>query len=88
VSSLFANGSVVDLILTAVVLEALALLFYRSKSGRGVPPIALLTNLLAGACLLLALRSALVGQEWHRTAIWLAFALLAHIADLSQRWRN
>jgi hypothetical protein len=88
VSFLFASGSVVDLILAALVLEALVLTLYRSKTGRGIPAVALLTNLLAGACLLLALRSALVGREWYWTAIWLGFALAAHIADLAQRWRN
>jgi hypothetical protein len=86
VSSLFASGWIVDLILAGLVLEAIALLLFRAKTGRGIPAVGLLTNLLAGACLLMALRSSLVGQAWYATATWLAIALFAHVADLAQRW--
>jgi hypothetical protein len=88
VSFLFASGWIVDVILAGLVLEAVALLLYRSQTGRGIPAVGLLTNLLAGACLLMALRSALVGQAWYSTAAWLTIALFAHIADLAQRWRK
>jgi hypothetical protein len=88
VSFLFASGSIVDLILAGLVLEAIALMLYRSKTGAGIPAVGLLTNLLAGACLLMALRSALVGQAWYSTAVWLTIALVAHVADLAQRWHK
>jgi hypothetical protein len=88
VIALFLNGRIVDLILVLVGAEAIALLIFRSMTGRGIPATGLLINLLAGACLLMALRTALVGSPWIWTAGWLASALLAHIADLAQRWRS
>jgi hypothetical protein len=88
VSFLFTSGWIVDLIVASLAVEAFALILYRSRTGRGIPSIELLTNLLAGACLLIALRSALVGRAWYWTAGWLMIALVCHIADLSQRWRK
>jgi hypothetical protein len=88
VTALFASGRIVDLILAMVVLEALVLLTYRLLTGRGVPAVNLMTNLLAGAFLLMALRSALIGSHWAWTSAWLAGALFTHVADLAQRWRS
>jgi hypothetical protein len=88
VSSYFTDGRIVDLILALLVIEAVALLTYRRLTGHGIPAVGLLTNLLAGAFLLMALRSALIESHWALTAAWLAAALIAHIADLTQRWRN
>lgn len=84
---LFATGRVADLILALVVLEAILLVAYRRRTGRGVATWDLLPNLLAGGCLLLALRGALTGAGWAWIAACLAAALLAHLADLSRRWR-
>jgi len=88
VTALFDSGFIVDLILLAVVAEAIALIAYRSRTGRGILPLDLLFNLLAGAFLLMALRSALIGLPWKWTAAWLVAALIAHLADLTQRWRH
>jgi hypothetical protein len=88
VTTLFHNGSIVDLILLAVVAEAIALIIYRLRTGHGISPPHLLVNLLAGAFLLMALRSALIGSPWTITAAWLAAALIAHLADLAGRWRR
>jgi hypothetical protein len=88
VTALFTSGRIVDLILAMVVLEALVLLAYGYATGRGIPALSLLTNLLAGAFLLMALRSALLQAHWTWTAAWLAAALFAHVADLAQRWRR
>ncbi len=85
---LFASGWIVDLILTAMALETVALLIYRFRTSRGIPVAALCINLLAGGFLLLALRSALLGHSWIWTAGWLAMALVAHIADVAQRWQS
>jgi hypothetical protein len=88
VSGLFASGLAVDLVLGLVALEALLLALYRRRSGRGVPVPELLAFLAAGACLLLALRAALVGASWEWIAAPLAGALVAHITDLGLRWRR
>ena len=86
-SGLFASGRIVDLILALTVLEWLLLTAYRRRTGRGPAPAPLLANLLAGICLLLAVRAALVDAWWG----WLALCLaeprwLAHLADLRLRW--
>ncbi len=86
-SALFASGHIIDLILAAVCLEATALLLYRRRSGAGLAFADLLPNLLAGACLLLAVRCALIGLAWVWIAAPLAASLVFHLIDLRRRWR-
>jgi hypothetical protein len=85
VADWFASGRVVDLALLALLLEAV-LIWALGRRGRAFA--AFLPNLLAGACLLLALRAALTGANWPVLAGWLLAALLANLADLRQRWRR
>ncbi len=85
-SALFASGRVVDAILLVVLAEAVALALLHRATGRGPPPAALLPNLAAGACLLLALRGALRGAAWPFLALCLLGSLVAHLADLRVRW--
>ncbi len=87
-SDLFASGRVVDLVLVLVAVEAALLAWHCRRSGRGVPVAELIAFLLAGACLLLALRAALVGASWEWVAVPLAGAGAAHLADLRLRWRR
>ena len=87
-NDLFANGRIVDLILGLIVLEAIVLVVFRRSTGKGVAPADLIWNLLAGTCLLLALRGALLGASWHWIALPLALALVAHVADLGRRVRH
>jgi hypothetical protein len=76
------------MILALLVLEAIALLIVRAATGRGIAARALLSNLLAGGFLLMALRSVLLGHIWGWTAAWLVAAFVAHVTDLSQRWQR
>lgn len=87
-AELFASGHLVDFILALVVLEALALTLYRRSTRRGIPVADLLPNLLAGGCLLLALRLSLAGAGWTAICACLAAAGLAHLVDISRRWRR
>lgn len=87
-AELFASGRVVDLILALIAAEAAALAVYRQRTRRGPALPDLAANLMAGACLLLALRAALAGAGWEVSAAWLGAALLAHVADLARRWRG
>lgn len=79
------SGRIVDLILLLVALEALWLAWWLRRRG-GV--LRLLPNLVAGACLLLALRAGLTGAggAWLGAALLCAFA--AHLADLAIRLRR
>jgi hypothetical protein len=78
-----------DLILAGVLIEACVLLVYRRRTGRGVAAAPLITNLLAGAGLLLALRCAL-SADGPRAGILggLMLAMVAHVADLALRWQR
>ncbi len=77
-----------DIALGALVAEGVVLVLYHRRSGRGLPVMDLLSVLLPGAFLLLALRSALVGNAGAQVSLLLVAALLAHIADLWRRWRQ
>jgi hypothetical protein len=87
-AELFARGSLVDLILVVVVLEAVALLLYWHRARRGIAPFDLVPNLCAGAFLLLALRATLAGSGWMMASGCLAAAGLAHLVDIYRRWRQ
>ena len=87
-AGLFHSGHILDLILLLVLAEALLLAWHHHLTGRGPPLRALLPNLLSGAALLVAVRLALVQSGWLWVAAALLFALLAHLADLRQRWRQ
>jgi hypothetical protein len=85
-AELLLSGRLIDIILLLVALEIFLL---RSLRSRGAPPVvALLPNLLAGACLLLALRLALGQASWVWLALALVASLVAHLMDLRQRWRS
>lgn len=86
--ALFTTGRVVDLILALMVVEAVALGLLWARTARGVPPIALIVNLGAGALLLLALRAALTHAGTATMASFLGLALVAHLVDLAMRWRD
>jgi len=80
------SGRIVDLILIFVVLEAGLLFAFRKARGRGLTPLDIVLMLLPGVCLLLALRAGLMGVQPLAVLGWLAAALVAHLADVWQRW--
>ena len=87
-ADLFASGRLLDLILVAIVIEAVALILYWCRARRGVAPFDLLPNLCAGMFLLLALRVTLAGDGWKIASGCLAAAGLAHLTDIYRRWRR
>lgn len=87
-AELFASGRIVDLILAAMALEALALGLLWRRAARGLPTFPLLVCLASGACLLLALRAALTGAGALAIGGWLGVGFLAHLGDLALRWRG
>lgn len=82
----FNSGRVADVILAVMIVEALLLLVYRKATGRGMAPADVASMLLAGACVVLALRAALTGSHWPVVASFLIAALAAHLTDLYRRW--
>ena len=71
------SGWAITLIIVIVALEAVILLSVFQR--RSFP---LLLSLLPGACLMLALRAALMGQSALVIALWLTAALPLHLVDL------
>ncbi len=68
-------------------MEWVVLTILHRRTGHGVAGLQLTGNLLAGGCLLLALRFALIAAAWWMVAACLAGSLVAHVLDLRQRWR-
>ena len=78
----------VDLVIGLVVVEAFAIAIHERATGRGICLRDLLPTLVAGLFLLLALRSAVAGNDWTLVALPLAAAGVAHAVDLARRWRR
>jgi hypothetical protein len=76
----------VDLALVFMATEAGVLLAYRWRLERGPAVGDVLSVLIPGACLLLALRAALSAAGPATIMALLLMALLAHLYDLQRRW--
>ncbi len=86
------NGSwlgvgVIDAIIGLMVVEGLALFVWRSITRTGPARASTLANLASGALLLVAMRTALDGAASATIAASLLAAFVAHLVDLSLRWR-
>jgi len=86
--SLFASGRIADIALVVMAAEAVILYVVIALRGDAIRYRALVANLAAGACLVIAVRLALVGANWQWIAIALAASLLAHSTDLALRLRS
>lgn len=83
---LFASGHAVDLVLAFAVLEGAVLVAWRYRTGRGLAAAEVLSLLVPGVWLLLALRCSVTGAWWGWIAVCLLGALGAHLVDLGRRW--
>ena len=87
-STFLHTGTAVDLILAVVGVEAIVLLSVYWVTGRGLAPLDVLGQLMAGVMLLAALRCALAGADSRWTLGFLAASFPAHVFDLVRRWRR
>lgn len=87
-AELWSQGFLVDMAIAITLLEWVGLALYRRMSGKGLPAQAYLLNLVSGLCLMLAVRSALFGQDWWWGATCLAASGVAHVIYLRQRWQQ
>ena len=78
-TGLFVRPAMVDALLAFVLLEALVMYAWHRRTGGGLAPRAIVSVLLPGACLMLALRAALAAQGGAVIAGWLLAALLARL---------
>ena len=82
------GGQLIEFIIALTVLEACALLAYHRLTRKGLQPAQYALNLVAGLCLMLAVRSVLMDHHWLLTVLCLSSAGLAHWTDLWRRWQN
>jgi hypothetical protein len=80
--------ALVDLAIAITLVELLVLCLLHWRTGRGVAPRDLLPNLVAGLCLMAAVRASLTGASWLWLAAGLLAAGLAHAVDVRRRWRG
>lgn len=80
--ALFASGHAADIVLAALLLEALWLWL------RGWKVADLLTMLLPAALIVVGLRAALVGADWPWISAPIALSFPVHIADVVRRRRS
>lgn len=80
-------SALADLVLAVMLLEAIALFVYGTRTGRGMPVTQIWGMLLPGALLVAAGRVALAGGHPLVVMTLLGAALCAHAADLRRRWR-
>jgi hypothetical protein len=85
VEKLFTSGLGVDIALGFIAFEFAFLLWRAPADGRKTAALNLVLALGPGACLMLALRSALTGSAIVWVAFWLAMSLPLHIADIMRR---
>ncbi len=82
------GGRIIDVIFGFMAIECLALLALNRVTQRGLKAIEILSPMLPGICLLLALRSALENESRFILLAWLLAALIAHLGDLKMRLQN
>lgn len=82
------SAGLIDFVIVLTVLEGLTLAVYRRFRGRGLGAGDYALNLLAGLCLMLALRCAVRDAGWPWLGMCLFAAGLAHAADLRLRWHH
>ena len=86
-SGWFSSGAIVDIALLLIAIEAVVLLFVARYGKIRVTAWPILANLASGACLLLAVRAALIGADWPYVALAMTGAFVAHAIDLIARIR-
>ncbi len=76
--ALFQSGNIAILILAIMLAEALFFARYLKRFP------GMLAGLAAGACLVLAMRSALLQQPWSSIAIFLSLSFVFHVLEILQ----
>jgi len=84
----FTSGRAIDVALLCIAFEVVLLLVIRQRTRRGLRPLDLVGQLLAGALLLLGVRFAVTGADYRWTAVFITASFPAHLFDLVRRWRS
>ncbi len=84
----FAGGRAIMVVLSLIVMEAILLMVLWRMRLCPLPPRATLLILAPGTSLLLAALAALSGASWMVVSSLFFVALVIHLIDLRQRWRE
>ena len=84
----FAGGRAIMVVLSLIVVEAVLLIALWRMRLCPLPPRATLLILAPGTSLLLAALAALSGASWMVVSSLFFVALIIHLIDLRQRWRE
>ncbi len=85
-SGVWSEGRLIDVMLALVAVEVLVVAVMRQRKRRGPPMLPFLCNVLAGACLMLALREAFHAQSIPLILVLVSASGLFHLLDLYFRW--
>lgn len=84
--TLISTGRIVDIMLTVMALEVVAVTLYRRSRGGGIAFWPLMLNVGAGGSLMLALRASLTDAGYLAVSAFLILSLVFHVADQLGRW--
>ena len=82
------SGRLFEWIVLLVVLEGLLLHWLWRRHAIGLPWHHIIGSFISGACLMLAVRAAVIDAPSAEIALWLALSLIAHLTDLGLRFRR
>ena len=85
---LIKSGMITGIVLVVMVVEAIIVTLYLRRAGQNSSISGFLAALLAGACLVLALHTALTGSSLGQIAVFLGLSLLAHLCELALKIRG
>jgi hypothetical protein len=81
------TAHLIDVALAFIGLEVIVLLAVRARLGRGLRPVDLIGQLLAGLLLMLAVRCAVAGADPRWILLLVTASFPAHVFDLARRSR-
>ena len=82
------GGLAADIVLVVMAIEAVVVGLYLRKIGLKSAVFGFFSALVAGACLVLALRSALSGGALGTIAVFLGLSLIAHVTEVVLKIRS
>jgi len=82
------SGRLFEWIVLLVILEGLLLHWLWRRHAIGLPWHHIIGSFISGACLMLAVRAAVIDTPSAEIALWLALSLIAHLTDLGLRFRR
>jgi hypothetical protein len=86
--ALFRDGRIADVVLFFMAIEAVVLVWFARRYAGGLGSLQVLSALLPGLFLVLALRAALLHSDWVWIALALLGALVTHCIDMKARFQS